>query len=472
MRKSFPLLALGSAALAGCGDFLEKSPLSVIGSDQFYRTEQQALAATNAVYDVLTPMHRMAGIVFLVGDIASNSIDVRDSDTFTPYDQYELEAGEATLLGGWNQTYSGINRANAVIDRVSQAEFSPAVRDRLLGEARFLRALYYFRAVQIWGAIPMPLTESTSLEGLDLPRSSVDEVYAQIIADLQAAEASLPVRAMQRGRATRGAAKALLAKVYLTRGRFAEARDKASEVISSGTYALWDRYEDAFKLTSENGKEDLFSVQYETGVGEGQNISGWNTPDELKRIVAGGGGVTRQYFQADSSLIASYQAGDTRRALNVVNSYVYNGKTYTWERPLNFKYHDGMHVNNVLDSPNNFPILRYADVLLVFAEAENEVAGPTAAAYTALNRVRRRAFALPLNTTSARDYAGLGKAQFREAVWTERFLEFPLEGQHWFDLKRTDRLVSTMKIPAHRVVYPIPARELLVNKNIEQNPGY
>ena len=470
-RRALPLLVLAVAGLAGCGDFLEKSPLSAIGSDQFYQTEQQAVAATNAVYDVLTPMHQLAGMLQL-GDIAANTIEVEGHDNMGPYDGHFVEAGDNALLNFWNLTYNGINRANAVIDRLPAAQFSPAVRDRLIGEARYLRALYLFRAVQLWGPIPLPITESTSLEGLDLPRSSEAEVYAQIVSDLGAAEAVLPVTAPQAGRATRGAAKALLAKVHLTHGQFAEARDKAREVMNLGVYALWDSYADAFKLANENGKEAIFSVQYETGVSEGSNIPGWGLPDELKGIVPGGGGVTRFYWRADTTLIRAYEPGDTRRALNVVTSYTYQGKTYTWETPLNFKYHDGMHGFNILDSPNNWPITRYAEVLLIFAEAENEVAGPTAAAYDALNRVRRRAFGLPLSAPSVRDYAGLSQQQFREAVWMERFREFSLEGHQWFDLKRTDRLVETMGMPPHRVVYPIPTRELLVNKSLEQNPGY
>lgn len=462
---------LAASPLAGCESFLEKPPLSAIASDQFYRTEQQAIAATNAVYDVLTPLYRRSGLLTF-GDVAANTVTLPEHDVWGPFDQIEVPATNALLLDMWSNSYDGINRANAVIDRLPQASIAEGTRNRLVAEARFLRALYYFNLVRLWGGVPLPLTESTSLGGLDLPRSSEDEVYAQIVTDLKAAQPALPVAAVAAGRATQGAARALLATVYLTRRQFGDARDRAREVINSGRYNLWDEYEDAFRIANENGRESVFDAQFETLVSEGTNTPQYSLPDVLKPIAVGGGGVTREYWRSDPALIASYEAGDTRRDLNVVNSYSTATRRYTWPTSLIFKYMLDLQQVNVGDSGVNWPIIRFADVLLTFAEAENEVSGPTPAAYAALNRVRRRAFGLPQMVPSARDYAGLSQAAFRQAVWAERFRELPLEGHQWFDLKRTDRLVGTLGIPAFRALYPIPQRELEANRNMKQNPGY
>ena len=184
------------------------------------------------------------------------------------------------------------------------------------------------------------------------------------------------------------------------------------------------------------------------------------------------GPVFRNYYVTDD-LRSLYETGDQRRDLNAVDSLVLPEDTVVFDGPVSLKYLDGSFTTDVQDADNNFIVMRYAEVLLTFAEAENEAAGPAPAAYEAVNQVRRRAFGLDPNSPSAYDpEENLSQAAFREKVWEERFREFPLEGVQWFDLKRTGRLQSVEEIEAYQLVYPIPLREMDINQLIEQNSGY
>jgi hypothetical protein len=372
-----------------------------------------------------------------------------------------------------------VNRANAAVNRIPSISMDESLKNRLVGEAKFLRAFYYFYLVPWYGGVPLILTETQSLDaGKGITRASADEVYAQIIRDLEDAEGSLPDRftGADVGRATAGAAKGMLTQVYLTRKEYTRARDKAREIIDNAGkygYGLWDTYADVFKVSNKNGKEAVFEIQFVGGgVGQGNGLITYMAPENSPVTGRGFGS-----FYPTPELYNSYKPGDKRKEL-YISSYVNNAGRTIQTFPHFNKYVDPT-ASTFPQGNNNFPYLRYADILLMFAEAENEVSGPTPQALEAANPIRRRAYGLSLNAPSAMDFtASLGKNGFRQQIWEERRWEFAAEAQRWFDLVRTDRLVSVLSAKGktsvqekHRV-FPIPQREIDLNPQLSQNDGY
>lgn len=469
--KSFAMkkiiILLYAVLLCSCEDFLEDPPKSQVSPDNFYQNEGQARAAVNAIYQSLTALYRGGHNFVVLGDIAANGLS---GDV--PYDEHTVDAADGILSSLWTGSYDGINRANAAIDNIPGADASETVKNTLIGEAKFLRALFYFNLVRIFGDIPLNEHELTTLDDAIKAKSSTEQIYELIVSDLESASEALPLVAADAGRATKGAAKAMLAEVYLTLQDFENARNEAKEIMDFGMYALWEQYEDAFKVANENGKESIFEVQYQTNLGGLGNSKTFILPDALTDLVENGP-VFRNYF-IEEPLLDTYEEGDLRKNLDAITSMEVNGETVVLaETPVSIKYIDESFTVNVQDANNNWPLRRYADVLLMFAEAENETNGPTAEALEAVNQVRRRAFGVDVHTVSVYDLAmGISQADLREAIWAEQFKEFVLEGKHWYDLKRTDRLMATENIPATRLVYPIPQREMDSNPRMVQNDDY
>jgi hypothetical protein len=309
----------------------------------------------------------------------------------------------------------------------------------------------------------------------DGTRTPAGQVYSRIVEDLIAAQNALPVSypASEKGRATKGAAQSLLAKVYLTQGEWSLAAEKAKEVMDAKTYDLWENYADVFNIANENGKEDIFSIQFRGGgIGEGSLYSEFWAPQSAGLTPLGGQGD----IAAEPLFYESFRADDDRRRVTFLTQYTNprTGQTVSYpsaglRQPACWKYFDatstGWNQNN-----NNWPFLRFADVLLMYAEAVNEVTGPSADAYAAINRVRKRA-KLPDLT------AGLSQQAFRDSVLEERSYELSFEGHRWFDLVRRGRLVETMQalgkpVTQKHTLYPIPATQIILNPALKQNPGY
>lgn len=361
------------------------------------------------------------------------------------------------------------------------------VRKRLIGEAKFLRALAYFNLVRIYGGVPLVLKQTTSLDGLEVPRNTVDECYEQIISDLQEAKSVLPAIGQlpegYLGRATKGSASAMLAKVYLTREDYQNVVKETSEVMQMG-YKLWMNYADNFDVEKENGQESIFEIQYKRntpGV-SGSNYNGYYRPPFVNIngwVGYGDDPVTRNHYEC-------YEEGDLRRDINV--------RLYTKEEYPNMSsnYEFPCYVNKFQDpSPlavrsqggeNNYPILRYSDVYLMRAEALNAINTSDAEAYECLNVIRRRAFGLNMNEASAIDIKpGLSKDDFLDVILLERRKEFAFEGQRRFDLVRTHKLKEAMMaqnptigavVEEKHYLLPIPVTELDANKLLEQTPGW
>jgi hypothetical protein len=488
--KKIITLVLSTVLLVSCTE-LEVTPTSFVTEQNFFKTEDDAIASVTAVYASLNQDPGEQSLfgrnLYFLTDMATDYAAAGVSATNPQVRALSSLTHDATsdrVQLAWRQIYAGINRANVAIDNIPKVSGSEATKTRLINEAKFIRALLYFHAVRLWGGVPIVLHEPTSIqvESLKSKRASVDEVYAQIIADLKDAE-NLPLTypANQAGRATSGAAKAILVKVYLTRRDWQNTILKANEVIDGGYgYALFENFDDIFNKTKKNGKEHIFSVQFEPNqAGNGSSGSTFQatsftgfTATEPADIIS------------DVSLFYDiYEPGDTRRDASYIKE-LYNpatGSVYTFPKPLFKKYLD---LNNLATPSNvaiNFPIIRYADILLSYAEAINERDGVTAQALEAVNQVRRRAFGKPIATLDATvDLTGVSTAQLREAIREERKKEFVQEGQRWFDLVRWGTLVSEVKkvsaknsVSERNNLYPIPQSERNIDPvGLPQNDGY
>jgi len=496
IQRSSALGALAALVFAtSCDSFLDPSPSDVLTPENFYHTSSDAVAATNAVYES-TKWSYWLGFWY-ISDIATDDIFAGPrfgSDGHRMAD-YIFDSTEWPMGDMWGSAYWIINRANTVLDRVPPITMDPTLRDRLLNEARFLRANAYFNLVRSFGDVPLLEHEVKSLDGLRVSRAAAADVYALIVSDLQQAAAGLPpsYTGSDIGRVTSGAAQAMLAKVYLTRQDWANAAQTAGQLIATDRYALLPNWKDCFKIATEIvNKESIFEVNYDglLDPGAGSVHTLFSLPADFP------GGDAYGLMTVAPSLASLFAASDTRgkNGTFITSPYVDAlGDTAKWADPpatlgpAFIKYLDqtdfqNMHQRAWQRQSNNWIVLRYADVLLMYAEAVNE-GGASVAAMTAeqaLNAVRTRAGIGPVS--------GLSTAAFRDSVWLERRREFVFEGQRWFDLSRWGVLDSVITAkttelenisPGETTVHgapnnllPLPQTELSKNPNLTQNPGW
>jgi hypothetical protein len=477
MKTKYILAGLLALSLTACKEkFLDLSPVSAVGTTSFFKTQSDVLTALNGAYGALQ-FSGQYGQLYVVAEIPSDdtspvlSGSVTDQDEF---DKFYVRTTNPYTLARWSDGYRGIYRTNAVIERIVGITMDETLKKRIVGEAKFLRALMYFNLVRVFGDVPLVLTEITDpLQGYEYGRAPVADVYAQIIKDLGEAETVLPVSytGADVGRATSGAAKSLLGKVYLTQKRYADAAAKLKEVIDRGTYSLLPNYADLFKPANKNSKESIFEVQYKKGnIGEGSNWANQYAPENSGNTVIqfGGGGNNHPTPDLDNS----YEAGDPRRNVSMASSYV-NSSGAKIDYYYIKKYADPPIANN--DSEDNWYVLRYADVLLMYAEALNET-GKSAEALPYLNQVRKR--------VGLADKTSTAQADLRLAIEQERRVELAFEGHRWFDLVRTGRALPVLQAKAaaigiksalteNNLVFPIPQSQIDINPTkIKQNPGY
>lgn len=481
MKRILYLSLILSLVLASsCSkDKLDLNPHKIY-YENFYQSEESALNAINAVYDVLGAVNLYNSHLWYIADIASDDFDVNpklNNPNAHEFDRYTLEATNNYLEEVWKSSYQGISRANIVLDKVPDINMDSTLKQRILGEAKFLRGLFYFNLVRMYGEVPLvlePVSPDLSDEEIYQSRQSVDDVYQLIMEDLEGAAGRLPERysGANKGRATWGAAKALLAKVHLTRENWTEAAAYAEEVINSQVYQLHDDYADNFKQANENGKESIFEVQFNE-----------NVNSENSRIVISGLPAIQSVFPAGvemmlptEDLLDEFEEGDYRRDVTFFSSY--------WQfefEPHVWKYwdQDVYEPDETGQSGANFKVMRYAEVLLIYAEALNEInTGPTTEAYDAVNRVRERA--RNGNEDVLPDLQGLGYQSFRQAVWKEKRCETVNEGHRWFDLKRTGRIIERVNEAKgdkanpqdYHYKFPVPQRERDLNPELSQNEGY
>ncbi len=462
-------------------NFLDLSPISSITTDNFYRNANDIKNAVSGMYASL----QLPGIFvssFIFGDIRSDdtrpvaSGSVTDQDEF---DRFYIRTTNPFILARWNDSYRGISRCNAILDRIGDISMDETLRTRTVSEVKFVRALIYFNLVRTFGDVPLVLKEIKDPDaGYEYGRNPVAEVYAQIEKDLNEAASGLPLSytGSDIGRATQGAAKSLLGKVYLTQRKFTEAAARFREVINSGVYALLPNYADVFRAGNKNNRESVFEVQFRSGgVGEGNPWPNSFSPENSGNAVIPFGGDGNN--QPTNDMAQAYEPNDVRRPLSLATSYVNaSGQTISY----NFvkKYYDVPAVK--YDNGNNIPVIRYADVLLMYAESLNEAGyQPAGEAMMYLNQIRNRA-GLPAKTA-----ANVPNQQaFRLAMEQERRVELAFEGHRWFDLVRTGRAIPVMNskkdlfnlvkvLSNDDLLFPIPQSQVDINRSkIPQNPGY
>lgn len=494
LKRLYIMLVYGLGFMSCNDEFLDRPPLGQETEASFLVNEDDARLATNAVYNTLRIWFYSTGgfpILDIMSDDALKGSNPGDGIAIRAYDDFSFTSDEGSLLRWYSTLYQGIRRANLVIEQVPDIDMDPELRNRLVAEARFLRAMFYFNLVTAYGDVPKI---TTSNPPLTIPRTDKAEIYNDIIIpDLEFAAESLPEKsdysADDLGRATRGAAKALLAKQNLFREDFQNAEKYAMEVIQSGEYSLDPDFGNALSVAGEHGPGSVFEISalpvesFELGGNQYANTQGVRgTPNR-------GWGFNRPSV----NLINFYEESDPRRDATII----FLGETLDGVPIIgdsstpDTTYTDGTRseireieaYNQKIYTPgtssqeswgHNVRVIRYADVLLMAAEALNEN-GKQQQAIEYLNRVRERARGA--NPEVLPDITTTNQQELREAIYDERRAELALEGHRFFDLLRTGRAAEVLgpfgfEEGKHELL-PIPQSEIDLSQGVlTQNPGW
>jgi hypothetical protein len=470
-----------------CDKFLDLAPISNPNIENFYKTEQDF---TNAIYGAYSSL-ALNGIYHdnmqLVGDLRSDNTEMGTTAS-TRFNYFQLSEFQDQVSNDinesiWNHNFVGILRVNLILEQISGIDASDAFKKRIAGEAKFLRAIFYFNLVRIFGDVPL-VTEplKTIDEAYTKGRTDKTKVYNQIVTDLLDAKTVLPIQVKgEEGRATQGAATAILGKVYLTIHDYANAKNAFAEVVSLNQYQLLANYADLWKVANKNHKESIFDVQFKknSSTPTGSNFCVRYAPYNytLFSYTTTSGG----FNIPTVDLIAAYESNDLRKAASLKESYIgKNGIPVTGlQGRFCIKYFDPPVQNQ--GSDDNWPVIRYADVLLMYAEALNELSfEPNGLAFTYLNMIRTRAGLLPKSSGNSNPNLAVNSQQeFRLAIEKERRVELAFEGHRWFDLVRTGRAIEVLNpkkavdIQDYHLVLPVPQTQVDINpEGIKQNPGY
>ena len=479
MKLKYNLIAIAllGFSFSSCSDFLEQNPQTDLSENDFYKTADDILSAVNGAYSSLQEGD-IYGNWYVFGEIPSDNTRNQLSGSVTTqneFDQFYIDTQNSMIANFWKAAYKVINRTNTILGRIDGIEINTELANRYKLECKFIRALMYFNLVRVYGDVPLVLKEISISESYDILREPKENVYNQIIADLKEAQ-DLPVSysTAEDGRATQGAAKALLANVYMTLHKYAEAETILAEIINSGRYSLLentpgslniDGYKNVFSPVNHNSKEGIFEIQFlKGGYGEGSNYANNFAPENSgTNVVAVGGTGGNNIPEMD--IYNAYEEGDLRRDFSMSLGYYDNRKNNEWvESRYVCKFMDVPYQNN--DASNNYPVIRYAEAL-----NQN---GKTAEACKYLNMTRRRGFGYQTTETSPVDLQTTDKAQFALMVEQERRVELAFENHRWFDLIRTGRAVEVMRskgfsLNETNLICPIPQKQIDVNPKLTQN---
>lgn len=512
-------------AFGSCDKFLDTKPVDSITPETYYKTQSDLDRALAAVYDRLGDRRTYGSALF--GFLAfSDEFYIKNQPT--GYMSNTLDANMLELNRCWEALYVGIERANMLLDHIDGAEVPDSNKNEIKGQALFLRGFYYFVLADNWGAVPLKLTSTKSPLEPNLTRTPLAEVYAQIVKDMKEAEGLVKdITAYgHAGRITKSAVQGVLARVFLTmageplkdESKYAEAKIYAQKVIDSQLHTLNPSFNQIFINLAQDKydiRESIWEVEYfgnnQGVIREGGYVGSW------MGIVCSNldTGFAYDHVHVTAKVYNSYEAGDLRRDWTVApyRFATVSGTspravvkrtdwtpTQIYERSVG-KYRREYEVTATKDQDFtniNFPMLRYSDVLLMYAEAENHELGATATAVEYVNKVRRRGFGKPVETADpAIDLpAGMASQDFLEAIRLERMRELSYEGLRKHDLIRWGIYVSTMqqqvatyqssmpanlsdaaikqaqRVTARSVLFPIPNTEIAVNPYVSQNPGW
>lgn len=562
MMAAATLLTL---SLTGCYD-LDRVPADQLSSGTFFKNQEHADEAMMAVYSTMQ-YDNVFGLQFAMDGLGGIAMGY-DNQSYQPVQRGTYDVKDGMVASKWQYLYEGISRANVVLQNIDNCDMTDDLKARYRGEAKFMRALYYFTLLDFFGGVPLydeTFVVAESFNQMNKPRNSAEEVRAFIIKDLEEAKTVLPDAwdNANYGRATKYAATALEGKVYLYNKQYKEAAACFQTVISSGKFALYDDYAALFKPGGDESSEMIFAIQNMGGVGTDHGMpmcfymgsresygSCWNnimaaqdfvdsyeykdgrpfdwddwfpgikTDNNIKiktfRSTLSGGKVTA-YPAAKAKLIEMYSQRDPRMAYSIILPYTHytgwyanaveeceyviapsitSGKGYVrvngnYETNLWRKFVPeadmGGAINNRADTPINFPLIRYADVLLMLAECDNQL-GDQASAVALINQVRARKSVNMPGINSGPDWL---KATTKDEVFKrirhERAVELAAEGQSFSDLKRwglletlngrnecdmTGKFRYTRAVTSRDYLWPIPADEIEKNPALTQNSGW
>ncbi|GAB3316114.1 RagB/SusD family nutrient uptake outer membrane protein [Larkinella ripae] len=472
MKTKYIATCLLALALSGCKeDFLTVVPETALSSATFYTKEADFQQAVNAAYVPLRQMFNERAWVleemhsdntYYARNILYGAVDATENIADFAVPTANGVTANDNVLVQYRLNYQIIARANQIMALIDGVDFPAASKSNLKGQAQFLRAFAYFDLVRLFGKVPLHLTPVTGREDAALPLSSTEELYAQIEKDAKDASAGLLNKAKQEaGRATSGAAKTLLANLYITQKKWAQAETLLKEIVANDGYMLMPDYTNAFSTTAgnKNNAESVFEVQYMEG------SAGYNgnqiyrfipSPITAVEIAPITGTSNAQPTSQESNniptpdLIAAYETGDKRKEASIgyvtLSQALAENKTYPYIK----KYAKTHSLHN--NTGQNWPVYRYAEVLLFLAESLNEQ-GKTADAATYLNQIRTRAGLAATTATT--------QATLREAIFKERRVELAFENKRWFDLTRTGRVKEIIgaygaRVKANPAAYYFP----------------
>ncbi len=485
------ILAVTVIFFSSCSeDFLDRKPTGTLTAETFFENEEHAILATNAIYSNFRSWE-YCGLPYLgATDIISDDSDKGSTENDGPYlkevDDFFFDATNQTFSTIWKGHYQTIARANIAINRIPDIEMTTALKERLVGEAKFLRAFNYLRLVQWFGDIPLITSQLTEDQFFTQKRNSKAEIYALIEKDLKDAISTLPERSKYAytdlGRATKGAAKGILAKLYMIQKKYAESLTLCEEIITSGEYSLMANYNQIFTRAGEFGSESIFEIG---AVALQASIAGSGaTPYNMVQGVRGVPNLGWGFNRPSDDLIQNYEAGDPRRQATIiyVGEVLPDGSTIVQNNPeiLNARFNQkawvASHVGLQDNGPGNIRLLRYADIILLAAEAANEL-GQNNKALDYVNMTRKRARGT--NTFILKDLALTDQTDLRTAIRKERRSELAMEQLRWFDLQRWGIQKEVMTkigkpfITNKHELFPLPQTEIdLSAGSLGQNPGF
>ena len=452
--------------LTACSEKLDIAPITEKSASNFYSTEQEIESAISGAFAQLQNGGLygldLIGVGEIPGEDTFEEIAANDGGRFGQLDDFSTNPVNDLVGDIWRESYEGIQRINIVLNRINDIEYdNSTVRTNRIGEMKFLRGLLYFNLVRLYGDVPLTLEETTNpSDYFGKGRTSAAAVYTQIESDLSDAVQNLPT-SKSSGRPAKGAAQALLADVQMNQGKYSDAVTNLAAVVNSGAYSLMSTTSDIFGIANEGNSEILFEVQFASGV-DGNNEG---EPAASQFRPSGTTANAKGHNLPSAEFVALFESGDTRK-----DDYV---GIDAGANPFYFSLKYEVSNTGADDGGNDHIVIRYADVLLKYAEALNETGGANAAQY--LNMVRNRAGLA--NTTATT------QGELRDAIEKERRFEFIGEGHRWFDLKRTGKAVQTMNawfsanninvtIDADNLILPVPQSQLDTDPAITQNAGY
>lgn len=492
LSKIAPAILLCLVFSTSCDDFLDVDLQNQPPSEDFFKTEEHATRAVNAIYANLRGWTNVAFAPIAVESLGSDDTEKgsspSDATFLNNFDNFSATATEGQILDFWSGRYADINLANQVLDNVPGIQMNESLKARYLAEAKFARAYAYFRLVRAFGDVPLRLSVPANAGEFNLPRTAKAQVYAAIESDLTDAAAVLPssYSGGDVGRFTKGAAMALHAKVAMYQtlednSKWQVVKDLTDDIIESGEYSLFADYQGLFRVANENNSESVFEIQAALIPGNGESSnSQYSQVQGVRGTVAGWG-----FNVPTQDLADAFEDDDPRRDATIIfrgettpqgdaipasgDNPMYNEKSYVPFADIVSGYTEG--------AQQNIRVIRYADVLLMNAEANNEL-GNTTEALASLEEVRARARALADDpATALPEVTTTVQATLRTAIWNERRVELAMEFDRYFDVIRQGRGTEVFGPKGWTAnkneVWPIPQNEIdLSSGTLTQNPGY